>query len=89
MAHAIGVPASSWQVTNEVASLTLKASVAVLPITWPAAGELIVTTGGVPSTVYVAHAGVGSVTPLLIARTQNLCEPSACVGVVKGEVQAA
>src|SRR5450432_331722 len=49
-----------------------------LVLTKPAGARVITVSGGVPSTVHVTDAGVGSTLPAMsMARALNVCKPSA------------
>jgi hypothetical protein len=69
-------PLSSRQLNDEPASDAAKAKVAWRVPTSPDGPLLSTVSGGVVSTVHVRDAGVGSVLPLLIARTRIVCCPS-------------
>ena len=82
-------PPSSVQPKVEPVSVALKAKVAVSEVAMPDGPASIVVSGGVVSTVQVRLAGVGSVLPAgSVARTVNVCEPSARPLYVWGEVHA-
>src|ERR1043166_1926646 len=87
--HAANAPPSTSQANAAVASPELNPNVPVAVFDSAAGLEVIITDGGVASTVQLLVAGVGSTRPEVSrARTAKLCAPSPRVNA-RGEVQAA
>jgi hypothetical protein len=72
----------------EAGSGAVKSNVAVVELSGSGGDETIAVSGGVVSTVHVRVSGVGSALPAAsVARTANVCEPSASPVEAFGEVQ--
>ncbi len=88
--QAANAPASTRHWKVDPASVAVKENVGVLSLVVPVGPAVIVVSGGVVSTLNARLAGVGSVLPAVsVARTSNVCAPSASAAVVNGVVQAA
>ena len=87
--HAANVPPSSRH-SNVLALSALNVNVGVASLVTPSGPESIVVLGAPVSIRKACVSGVGSTLPAAsVARTENVCAPSARVPVVSGEVQAA
>ena len=83
--HEPQAPPSTRHANVEPVSVAVNENVGVLSVVVPVGPAVIVVSGGVVSTVNDRLAGVGSVLPAAsVARTSNVCAPSASTAVVNG-----
>ena len=75
--HAAYAPASSLHSNVEPASVEEKPNEAAFEATVPLGPLVIEVSGAVASTVHVRVAGVASTSLPFLARTENVCDPSA------------